>query len=604
MTPTLRDDILSAISDANSFDDLGRKIVEACAHAFDAELCTIWRRYTDDTGRSRLRLLSASGKAPQTIAQEITYAINEDSSGGRNADGVTGFVAETRQEVHVSSFKELQDKYGFCWKGRLDKAQWSGRPAEFFRSLSAFPLVLGKRLVGVLKVENKRGSFDGFPEGDRRAVREIAPDIALAVHSFSLLEPHEEKLIQVPAQLVRALLSPFDPKQLLREIVKEIAHSLPAEICSLWLVDPSGKELRLADGYGFSTEARVKQTYQLAEPNVPDKEIDGITAWVAIRKKPFWANSWKELKDHPSWKGKWDKEMWNDRGQAFRCLYAVPLVRQNSVIGVLKVENRIGGAIFTNSDRAMCGILANLIILLDLAQQLRSSVVSELVHLIRSPIGQVSMNLSGLMREIDNLQEGRPFHADRVEEYVNFVKKALLSATVTSRTLVAFAQRVGTLDSASRQEGVPLIELVEERVKEIQPLLYSGITIRSNVGEDLRDASVYLDVTDKTWVQTVIDNILHNAIKYSRKNGVVEVNLKKGDSGAELTIEDFGEGIAPEDLPRIFEPGFSRRAPGHPQGTGMGLTTVKQILNRLNWPHDVRSKPGEGTVFAITIPIR
>lgn len=604
MANVVREIILASISKATSFDELGKQIVEACANSLDAEVCTIWRRYTDDSGAPRLRLLSASAKAPQTIAQEITYAIHGQDPEGHDADGVTGYVAQTRREVHVSSFSELKDRFGFCWRGYMDNAQWGGQPNEYFRSLSAFPLLLGNRVVGVLKFENKRGSAVGFPEEDLTTIREIAVDIALAVHFFELLEFHEEKLIQAPAPLVAALLGPFDPKELLSKIVKTIADTLHTRICTLWLVDSAGKELRLADGYGFSTEARAKQTYRLADPSVPDEEIDGITAWVAIRKKPFWANSWSELKAHPSWRGKWDREIWTDRGEAFHCLYAVPVLRQDKVIGVLKVENPIDRATFTNSDRAMCGMLANLIVLLDLAQQLRAELISDLVHLIRSPIGQVLMNLSALLDEIHNLREGKAFRVALAEEYVNFIKKALLAVTVTSRTLVAFARRTGTLESAGPPEKTSLAELVEERVREIQPLLYGGITTKTTISDAAREAELYLDVTDRTRVQTLVDNLLHNAIKYSRADGVVEVGLCRQDGSAVLMIRDYGQGIAEEDLPRIFEPGFSRRAPGHPQGTGMGLATVKQILERLNWSCQVNSRAGEGTTFQVSMPLR
>ena len=459
MRTSIRADLLSAISKTQSFDELGRIIVETLATAFNAEVCTIWRRYSDERGSPRLRLLAASAKAPQTLAQEITYAINEDDPEGTRADGVTGYVAQTRRDVHVSTFDQLQKEYGACWKGRMDKAQWAGEPARYFRSLVAVPLVLGDRLGGVLKLENKRGAPDGFPTSDLEALRELVPDIALAIHSFSLLEPHEQRLIEVPARMVTALLGPFETRQLVSEIVKKVAEGLHAEICSLWLVHTTGtgRELRLADGYGFSTEARAEQTYQLPVGLGAEAEVEGITALVAVQKKPFWANSWEELQEHPSWKGKWDQAMWHSQGRSFRCLYALPLLRQDEVIGVLKVENRKDAAFFTESDRALCGIMATLIVLvLDLGQQLRASLISDLAHLIRSPIGQVPANLSGLEREISRLQRGEPPVSGRIEGYLNFIKKALLAATMTSRTLVAYAQRASDLAPAERAASIKL----------------------------------------------------------------------------------------------------------------------------------------------------
>ena len=151
-------------------------------------------------------------------------------------------------------------------------------------------------------------------------------------------------------------------------------------------------------------------------------------------------------------------------------------------------------------------------------------------------------------------------------------------------------------------QRLSLVMLVRERLKEFGPLLYTGIRLVPHFSPEADSFIISIDITAQTRVQIAIDNIIHNAIKYSKPNGIVDVTLERGNSAALLIIEDAGQGIADEDLPRIFEPGFSRR-PGHPQGTGMGLTTVKQILDGLGWLIQVSSKSGVGTTFTITIPL-
>lgn len=603
MLPEAVTRVLAAVSEARSFDDFGRVIVDACAREFDAEVCSVWRRYKDDTGADRLRLMAATAKAPQSLAAEVTYALREDDPNGKHADGVTGYIAQTRKQVHVLSHAQLTQEYRHCWKGRCDRFQWDDEPKRKFRSLYGVPLVLGERLVGVLKLENKRDSRKGFPKCDRDAIRTLAPYIALAVHTFGMLEPHDLLLIQVPAKMVDALLRPFDPKELVGEIVRTVAESLHAELCSLWLVDPGENVLRLADGYGFDAAARTQQTYRLCDPAEPDARIDGLTAWVAVRKRPFWENSWKELKRHPSWRGKWDKEQWPKGGPTFRCMYAIPLLRGDTVVGVLKVENRRDAAFFTDSDRALCGIMASLIVLvLDLGQLLRISLLSDLAHLIRSPIGQVSMNLSGLEQELKNLESGGQFRFDRAQRYLDFIKKSLMAVSVTSRTLAAHAKKSVFAPDATQREDVVLSELVSGRIREVTPLLYGGIRIELDT-RAANDAAVRLDVTERTQVQIVIDNILHNAIKYSKSNSTVRVRLQRKGSTAILSIVDVGCGIARADLPRVFEPGFTRRAPAHPEGTGMGLTTVKQVLDKFGWKYELRSVTGKGTTFRVLVPL-
>ena len=165
---------------------------------------------------------------------------------------------------------------------------------------------------------------------------------------------------------------------------------------------------------------------------------------------------------------------------------------------------------------------------------------------------------------------------------------------------MAYAQKVSELAPSYHRDRIVLATLLEEQIKET--LLYSGITVISNFAADVRDLSVWLDIPDLTRVRIAIDNIVNNAIRFSRPKGVVEIGLSRDGDTAVLTIQDHGNGISDDDLARIFEPGFARRAPGHPEGTGMGLTTVKQVFDRLLWTCNVSSEVGKGTLFQITIP--
>jgi signal transduction histidine kinase len=68
-----------------------------------------------------------------------------------------------------------------------------------------------------------------------------------------------------------------------------------------------------------------------------------------------------------------------------------------------------------------------------------------------------------------------------------------------------------------------------------------------------------------------------------------------------LSISDTGAGIPPDALPRIFDPFYSRRADGA-EGTGLGLTICRAIIERWDGRIEVESTPGEGSTFTITLP--
>ena len=98
--------------------------------------------------------------------------------------------------------------------------------------------------------------------------------------------------------------------------------------------------------------------------------------------------------------------------------------------------------------------------------------------------------------------------------------------------------------------------------------------------------------SDKKWLSFAISQILDNAIKYSKRGGHIQVQLDE-DS---IQISDTGMGILPEDLPRLFEEGFTGyNGHEHKKATGLGLYMTKQVLDKLDLAIRVHSQVEEGT---------
>ena len=98
--------------------------------------------------------------------------------------------------------------------------------------------------------------------------------------------------------------------------------------------------------------------------------------------------------------------------------------------------------------------------------------------------------------------------------------------------------------------------------------------------------------SDKKWLSFAISQILDNAIKYSKRGGHIQVQLDE-DS---IQISDTGMGILPEDLPRLFEEGFTGyNGHEHKKATGLGLYMTKQVLDKLDLGIRVHSQVEEGT---------
>lgn len=105
-------------------------------------------------------------------------------------------------------------------------------------------------------------------------------------------------------------------------------------------------------------------------------------------------------------------------------------------------------------------------------------------------------------------------------------------------------------------------------------------------------------VTDEKWLTFCIEQVLSNALKYTPKNGSIHI----WHQGETLLIEDDGIGIRKEDLPRIFEKGFTGYNGREKQkATGIGLYLCRRILTKLGHEITIQSKQGEGTLVHLSL---
>ena len=99
-------------------------------------------------------------------------------------------------------------------------------------------------------------------------------------------------------------------------------------------------------------------------------------------------------------------------------------------------------------------------------------------------------------------------------------------------------------------------------------------------------------------LEQVLLNLLANARDATNQGGTVFIRARPSREGVTLVIEDTGQGIAPEHLPRVFEPFFSTKA----SGNGLGLTICRSIVWEAGGTLDVESTSGSGTCVRVTIP--
>ena len=188
------------------------------------------------------------------------------------------------------------------------------------------------------------------------------------------------------------------------------------------------------------------------------------------------------------------------------------------------------------------------------------------VHQIKTPIAAM-----GLLLQEDESEQGQALRTElfRIERYVELVLSYLRLGGGATDYLI----RVTALEPILRQAARK----------------YAPLFIRGRVSLDLRETELRV-LTDEKWLQLVVEQVLSNAVKYA-PGGRVTVWCEAEN----LMVEDNGVGIAPEDLPRVFDRGFTGcNGRMDKRATGIGLYLSREICRRLGHTINIDSELGRG----------
>ncbi|WP_074037268.1 sensor histidine kinase [Clostridioides difficile] len=204
--------------------------------------------------------------------------------------------------------------------------------------------------------------------------------------------------------------------------------------------------------------------------------------------------------------------------------------------------------------------------------------IAKWVHEIKIPISSLSIITDRLSSIEDSLDI-----KNQVAK-INFLVNSIL-----------YSSRSNTMFEDVFINKFNLEKLVKMSIKNNSFLL-----IKNNVEVSLNELEndVY---TDSKCMSYVLDQIINNAIKYSKEVGKIEFNSKKLENGVVLSIKDFGIGINEEDISRVFDKVFTGKN-GRNQlykSTGMGMYFVKKMIDSLGHEIEVCSKIGSYTIFNI-----
>ena len=227
------------------------------------------------------------------------------------------------------------------------------------------------------------------------------------------------------------------------------------------------------------------------------------------------------------------------------------------------------------------------------ASQVKSSFLGLVSHEMRTPLSTIQMNLQLLQR--DRSVELPPVLRSRLDRLANAARQL---GTLVEGLLDHARIESGRLQTAA--EPLDLRQLAAESVEEFQLRLPADGSVSLRLQAD---APVTIH-SDPRLLKVVLDNLLANALKFTREGTVTVHAAAAPEGGSTLAVQDTGMGIAPEDLDRVFLP-FEQLEPLQRKsvpGVGLGLTLARQIVAALGGELRVDSRPGQGTVFTVRLP--
>ena len=196
------------------------------------------------------------------------------------------------------------------------------------------------------------------------------------------------------------------------------------------------------------------------------------------------------------------------------------------------------------------------------------------VHQIKTPIAAMNFLLDNEEVDLKNLQQ----ELFKIERYVEMVLTYIRLDSISSDYVIT---------------KINLDEVVKDSVKK-----YATIFINKKIKLNYVSHETMV-ISDKKWLSFAFEQILGNSVKYSRADG--EITIKTYEN--RLVIEDKGIGIKEEDLPRIFEKGFTGfNGRYEKKSSGLGLYLCKKTLDKLGHHIEISSKVGEGARIEITFP--
>ncbi|MDT7795915.1 MAG: hypothetical protein QOD59_5356 [Mycobacterium sp.] len=597
-TRVTRDSFRQELKDARNQSAASRKILAALGRAVAnpgdvldtvleeaARLCEAQVAQLYLLDGDVFRLSQVSGELPEEYRKYL-----QDHPVLRNRLSAVGRAA-VEMRTH-----QIRDVLNDAEYGRTDLQELAG-----FRTMLATPMILQDELVGVLSMW--RTDVKPFDARERELLEEFAVQGAIALRQRDLMlaldsrgKELESKVDQLVAlrEVGEAVGSSLDLDEVLDRIVSNAVRLTGTDGGSIMEYDESSDSFHVRAAYGSSPDLLE----QLRAVTI-DREST-LVGRTALDRKPLEVADLAQAELDPHL-----DILFRD---GWRSVLAVPLLRGDKMVGVLVIRRRSKGS-FPSEMSELLETFATQSVLaivnarlfreletktgeLEIASRHKSEFLASMSHELRTPLNAVigfsEVLLDRMFGEIN----------ERQEEYL----RDILSS---GRHLLELINDILDLSKVEAGQMVlaPSMFEVGSALEWASALnreraAAHAITVTIEVAEDVGTIEA-----DERQFRQVVLNLVANAVKFTPDGGKVFINACREGTELNVTVTDTGIGVAPEDQERIFET-FQQGRRGAPkeEGTGLGLTLCRRIVELFGGRMWLESTPGVGSTFGFSVP--